>query len=164
MYCVEGCLVYCVGGCQVYCVGGCLVYTVHKFVRCTLFKVFRYTGGVQSNVNSDCQVYLSEMLTCLLWVRLSGVWCCLSGAVEVSYRSSNMYNLIITLSRILANLADSQTQVKPMHIITLVLIIVTTNKLTIFEAESSATWNNGILPCLPWLHSYDRYRSLWVGE
>ena len=116
MYCVEGCLVYCVGGCQVYCVGGCLVYTVHKFVRCTLFKVFRYTGGVQSNVNSDCQVYLSEMLTCLLWVRLSGVWCCLSGAVEVSYRSSNMYNLIITLSRILANLADSQTQVKPMHI------------------------------------------------
>ena len=109
---------------------------------CTLFKVFRYTGGVQSTVNSDCQVYLSEMLTCLLWVRLSGVWCCLSGAVEVSYRSSNMYNLIITLSRILANLADSQTQVKPMHIITLVLIIVTTNKLTIFEAESSATRNS----------------------
>ena len=96
-----------------YCVGGCLVYTVHKFVRCTLFKVFRYTGGVQSNVNSDCQVYFSEMLTCLLLVRLSGLWCCLSGAVEVSYN-----NLIITLSRILANLADSQTQVKPMNIIT----------------------------------------------
>ena len=72
-----------------------------------------------------------------------GWYCCwISGEMELSYRCSNMYNVIITLSRILANLADSQMQVKPMHIITWVLIIVTINKVTIYDAQSSATRNS----------------------